>query len=586
MGAAIALFTAKLHLPHETTKQNVLKSVLYQLDQALEDKITQRNGMVFVFDMTGSTYSNFDYELSQKILDLLKGGYPARLKKVIIVTAPLWFRAPFKILRLFVREKLRDRVVLTNITDLPQVLPKESLPKQMNGPVSVDHKDWLSSCYNTYKNKESREMEDLSADNRALIANERAALAAARVVSAYSDESPPEIRHSRVLESEKNHKELVNTAVRNDADPLLADSCDEPSATTTAEIHTVPDPSYPHVPPPPVPRKLKPGVPSDEPIHKPESGGMTVDMLINHLQSVKKSGIYKEYAKIRLEPPTGTFQASRLKVNAVKNRYTDVPSYDHTRVPLNFINGDPNSDYINANYMDGYKQKNAFIAAQGPLPKTFADYWRMIWEQTVLVIVMTTRTVERGRLKCGQYWPNEENSTEVYGDVSVINKMIEKKNDYTISTLQMRNSKTDEVRDVTHFQFTSWPDFGVPSSAAAMLDFLSEVRSYQARNLKSLGDQWQGHTLGPPILVHCSAGIGRTGTFCTLDISLARLNDIGTIDVKTTVQRMRTQRAFTIQTPDQYEFCHFAVIEYAQRQGIVGEIDFVNYDDTEDSDSD
>ena len=117
-GATIALFSANRHFPHLTNHRATLQGVVFQLDQALADPSTQRAGLVFVYDMTESKYSNFDYELSQRILTLLKSGYPARLKKVLIVTAPLWFKAPFKILRLFVREKLRDRVYTISV---PQV---------------------------------------------------------------------------------------------------------------------------------------------------------------------------------------------------------------------------------------------------------------------------------------------------------------------------------------------------------------------------------------------------------------------------------------------------------------------------------
>ncbi|CAG2122561.1 unnamed protein product, partial [Medioppia subpectinata] len=118
IGAAIAMFSAGKHFPSETSHQTTLKGVVYQMDVALEDVETQRSGIVFIYNMIGSKYSNFDYELSQKILSLLKGAYPARLKKVLIVMAPIWFRAPFKILRLFVREKLRDRVFMVNVSQL------------------------------------------------------------------------------------------------------------------------------------------------------------------------------------------------------------------------------------------------------------------------------------------------------------------------------------------------------------------------------------------------------------------------------------------------------------------------------------
>jgi len=116
---------------------------------------------------------------------------------------------------------------------------------------------------------------------------------------------------------------------------------------------------------------------------------------------------------------------------------------------------------------------------------------------------------------------------------------------------------------VTHFLFTAWPDYNVPHSADAMLRFLAAVRETQQRRLAELTPSWMGHPLGPPILVHCSAGIGRTGTFCTLDISIRRLEDVGTVDVQGTVEKVRSQRAHSIQMPDQFVFCHTALADYA-----------------------
>ncbi|KAL1453924.1 hypothetical protein WDU94_010226 [Cyamophila willieti] len=145
-GAAIAVFTARCHQTQTSTHQTTLQGILYQLDGALEDLDTQRCGLVFIYDMTESKYSNFDYDLSQKILTLLKGGYPAKLKKVLIVTAPLWFKAPFKILRLFVREKLRDRVYTVSLPQLSVHIPREALPISLGGTVEARHDDWLLTC--------------------------------------------------------------------------------------------------------------------------------------------------------------------------------------------------------------------------------------------------------------------------------------------------------------------------------------------------------------------------------------------------------------------------------------------------------
>lgn len=183
-------------------------------------------------------------------------------------------------------------------------------------------------------------------------------------------------------------------------------------------------------------------------------------------------------------------------------------------------------------------QKKAFISTQGPLPKTFPDFWLMVWMEKTVVIVMTTRTVERCRQKCGQYWPLEENSEEQYGDMRVRNMGLEVSPDYVITRLAVSDAKVSarlilfhntnadsciihqgDEREVTHLLFNSWPDYGVPHSAIAMLDFRQKVRDCQKAGVQKLGAEWDGHPNGPPIVVHCSAGIGRTGTFITLDIS-------------------------------------------------------------------
>ena len=145
-GATLALFNAHKHDPSQASHRTTLQCVVYQLDVALEEIATQRGGLVFIYNMSGSKYSNFDYDLSQKMLTLLKGTYPARLKKVLIVTAPLWFKAPFKVLRLFVREKLRDRVFTVSIPQLQVHIPAESIPKDLGGLLPTDHMAWLAKC--------------------------------------------------------------------------------------------------------------------------------------------------------------------------------------------------------------------------------------------------------------------------------------------------------------------------------------------------------------------------------------------------------------------------------------------------------
>lgn len=140
---------------------------------------------------------------------------------------------------------------------------------------------------------------------------------------------------------------------------------------------------------------------------------------------------------------------------------------------------------------------------------------------------------------------------------------------YKKTTLEIHNTEERQKRQVTHFQFLSWPDYGVPSSAASLIDFLRAVRNQQSMAVGSLGPRSRGLSPEPPIVVHCSAGIGRTGTFCSLDICLAQLEELGTLNVFQTVSRMRTQRAFSIQTPEQYYFCYKAILEFAEKEGMV-----------------
>lgn len=258
--------------------------------------------------------------------------------------------------------------------------------------------------------------------------------------------------------------------------------------------------------------------------------------------------------------------------------------YDHSRVTL-IPNEEDGGDYINANFVDGYKQERAFISAQGPLPKTFPDFWQMVWEQQVLVIVMTTKTVERHRTKCGQYWPEDCGATLTAGHFDIVSEEMENFEDFVLTHLTVRNSKEASVRRVCHFQFLSWPDYGVPDSAESMLTFLQRVREKQADMLlQQLGDTWTGHQLGPPIVVHCSAGIGRTGTFATLDIAIRKFEDVGKVDIQATVERIRAQRAFSIQMPDQYVFCHLAFLEYVLMKEYISEIDLSGFDEDYDSD--
>ncbi|GFU37481.1 tyrosine-protein phosphatase Lar [Nephila pilipes] len=273
-----------------------------------------------------------------------------------------------------------------------------------------------------------------------------------------------------------------------------------------------------------------------------------VSELANHIERLKANDnilFSQEYESI--EPGQQfTWENSNLEINKPKNRYANVIAYDHSRVVLQPLDGIPGSDYINANYCDGYRRPKAYIATQGPLPETFGDFWRMIWEQRCATIVMMTKLEERTRIKCDQYWPSR--GTETYGVMYVSYTEVTELASYCIRTFHLQRIGFPEKREVKQFQFTAWPDHGVPEHPTAFLTFLRRV---QAMNPMDCG----------PIVVHCSAGVGRTGCFIVIDSMLERLKHETTVDIYGHVTCLRAQRNYMVQTEDQYVFTHDSVLE-------------------------
>ncbi|XP_039525429.1 receptor-type tyrosine-protein phosphatase delta isoform X41 [Pimephales promelas] len=270
--------------------------------------------------------------------------------------------------------------------------------------------------------------------------------------------------------------------------------------------------------------------------------------LADHIERLKANDNLKfsqEYESI--DPGQQfTWEHSNLEVNKPKNRYANVIAYDHSRVLLSAIDGIPGSDYINSNYIDGYRKQNAYIATQGALPETFGDFWRMIWEQRSANIVMMTKLEERSRVKCDQYWPNR--GTETYGLIQVTLLDTVELATYCVRTFALYKNGSSEKREVRQFQFTAWPDHGVPEHPTPFLAFLRRVKSC---NPPDAG----------PMVVHCSAGVGRTGCFIVIDAMLERIKHEKTVDIYGHVTLMRAQRNYMVQTEDQYVFIHDALQE-------------------------
>ncbi|XP_031641575.1 protein tyrosine phosphatase receptor type Fa isoform X1 [Oncorhynchus kisutch] len=272
--------------------------------------------------------------------------------------------------------------------------------------------------------------------------------------------------------------------------------------------------------------------------------------LANHIERLKANDglrFSQEYESV--DPGQQfTWEHSNLEVNKPKNRYANVIAYDHSRVILASVDGVPGSDYINANYIDSYRKQNACIATQGPLPETLSDFWRMVWEQRTNTIVMMTRLEEKSRVKCDQYWPSR--GTETYGMIQVTMLDTVELATYSVRTFALYKNGSSEKREVRQFQFMAWPDHGVPEYPTPTLAFLRRVKSCNP-------------TDAGPMVVHCSAGVGRTGCFIVIEAMLERMKHEKSVDIYGHVTCMRAQRNYMVQTEDQYVFIHEALLEAA-----------------------
>uniref|UniRef100_A0A4W5JRU5 Receptor-type tyrosine-protein phosphatase kappa n=1 Tax=Hucho hucho TaxID=62062 RepID=A0A4W5JRU5_9TELE len=265
--------------------------------------------------------------------------------------------------------------------------------------------------------------------------------------------------------------------------------------------------------------------------------------LLQHINLMKTSDSYgfKEEYESFFEGQSASWDVAKKDTNRTKNRYGNIIAYDHSRVILQPMEDDPSSDYINANYID----VSGAASSIGPVHETVYDFWRMVWQEQSACIVMVTNLVEVGRVKCYKYWPDD---AEVYGDFKVTFVEVEPLAEYVVRTFTLERRGFNELREVKQFHFTGWPDHGVPYHATGLLSFIRRVKM---SNPPSAG----------PIVVHCSAGAGRTGCYIVIDIMLDMAEREGVVDIYNCVKALRSRRINMVQTEEQYIFIHDAILE-------------------------
>lgn len=286
-------------------------------------------------------------------------------------------------------------------------------------------------------------------------------------------------------------------------------------------------------------------------------------------RKLEEGMVFTEYEQIPKKKADGIFTTAALPENTERNRIREVVPYEENRVEL-VPTKENNTGYINASHIKvtvGGEEWH-YIATQGPLPHTCHDFWQMVWEQGVNVIAMVTAEEEGGRSKSHRYWPKlgSKHSSATYGKFKVTTKFRTDSGCYATTGLKVKHLLSGDEKTVWHLQYTDWPDHGCPDEVQGFLSYLEEIQSVR-RHTNSVLDS--SNNCNPPIVVHCSAGVGRTGVVILTELMIGCLEHNEKVDVPVMLRHLREQRMFMIQTIAQYKFVYQVLIQFLQNSRLI-----------------
>ena len=574
-GEAIGIFDGALYqTPNNEEDMKILMTgLLFNIDEALRCFDTIACGMTIMINLRGAKPSKEDRLAAEVILDVLQDQYPARVKRIFVIDAPWYVRKLFRVMTPFLKPKMRERVFLVSRSQLLTFFSPDCLPVSLGGTRLPYHAQWLTSALHHYNF--ARGYRPYAGSQSAVFTQSTQRYSLTPKVPSKTRASISETPVMMPLNMQPRSKSI---SVPTNNSLLVAVEAAVPSHDSNCVSYL-------------------------RALHR--MNGFTLEDLYGLLDPRERNNLFDEFSEVQATPASGTFQTTKLACNASKNRYADTFCMESTRVQLNPIyspNGQviAGSDYIHASLVGGLHQAAAYILTQSPLDSTVGDFWRLVWEQNVQVIVMCNNLDEVIMPMCKQYWPKPGSIVRIAG-FSLRVLTAHATPHWTRQVISMRRDGHGAARDITHLQLTTWSDKGTVKSSIPMIQVLLDMHRIndvdgtktshskltpfitpktsngQAGGSGGGGDDGNGtkqttltadnvtehyqKTIYHPILVHCNSGVGRSAALVAADICcMASLR--GMVDVVGTVCFLRTQRAQSIQAFSHYQFIYQAVVEF------------------------